>query len=42
MAKKKNRKQVEVAINQARDLFCDVLLHDDRKLMAFSKNPTLL
>ena len=42
MSKKKNRKQVEVAINQLRDLFCDILLHDDRKLSPFSKNPELL
>ena len=38
LAKKKNRKQVEAAINQARDLFTDVLLPDDKKLTSFSKN----
>jgi hypothetical protein len=42
MSKKKNRKQVEVAINQVRDLFCDILLHEDRKLSTFSKNPELI
>ena len=41
LAKKKNRKQVEAAINQARDLFTDVLLPDDKKLTSFSKNPLL-
>jgi hypothetical protein len=41
LSKKKNRKQVEAAINQARDLFTDVLLPDDKKLTSFSKNPTL-
>ena len=41
LAKKKNRKQVEAAINQARDLFTDVLLPDDKKLTSFSKNPML-
>jgi ribosome biogenesis protein MAK21 len=42
MSKKKNRKQVEVAINQLRDLFCDILLQDDKKLSTFSKNPELI
>lgn len=32
---------MEAAINQARDLFTDVLLPDDKKLTSFSKNPML-
>jgi hypothetical protein len=32
LSKKKNRKQVEAAINNLRDLFCDLLLSDDKKL----------
>jgi hypothetical protein len=42
MAKKKNRKMAEIAINSCKDLFCDTLLVDDQKLTAFSKNPLLL
>ena len=41
MGKKKNRKQAEAAITALRDLFCDSLLGDDRKLWSFSKNPIL-
>ena len=42
MAKKKNRKQAELAIDSLKELFCDTedaLLSNDRKLVAFSKNP---
>ena len=41
LAKKKNRKQAEQAVNTIKDLFCDVLLRDGNKLSAFSKNPLL-
>lgn len=41
MAKKKNRKMAELAINSLRDLFSDTLLSDDQKLSPFSKNPLL-
>ena len=41
MAKKKNKKLAELAIQALRDLFCDALLPDDKKLTAFSKNPVL-
>jgi ribosome biogenesis protein MAK21 len=41
MGKKKNRKMAEVAINALKELFCDVLLSDDKKLTAFSKNPII-
>ena len=47
LAKKKNRKQAEQAVNTIKDLFCDVLLYynsllrDGNKLSAFSKNPLL-
>ncbi len=41
LSKKKNRKQVELAITNLRDLFCEQLLSDDKKLHPFSKNPIL-
>jgi hypothetical protein len=41
MAKKKNRKQGELAINALKDLFCDTLLSDEDKLTSFSKNPLI-
>jgi hypothetical protein len=44
MAKKKNRKLAELAINSIKEIFCDseeALLGDDQKLTAFSKNPLL-
>jgi hypothetical protein len=41
MAKKKNRKLAEIAINSLRDLFTQHLLPDDQKLTAFSKYPPL-
>lgn len=31
----------ELAITNVQDLFCDILLEDDKKLCAFSKNPIL-
>jgi hypothetical protein len=41
LAKKKNRKMTELAISSLRDLFCDTLLQDDKKLNPFSKNPII-
>lgn len=45
MAKKKNRKLAELAIDSLKELFCDgdeALLSNDQKLFAFSKNPLTL
>lgn len=42
LAKKKNRKLAELAINSLKELFCEseeALLQDDHKLSPFSKNP---
>lgn len=42
MAKKKNRKLAELAIESLKELFCDgdeAMLSNDKKLYAFSKNP---
>ena len=41
LAKKKNRKQAELAITALKDLFCDYLLDDSKKLWPFSKNPSI-
>lgn len=41
LGKKKNRKQAELAITAIKDLFCDSLLDDNKKLWPFSKNPSL-
>ena len=39
LAKKKNRKQAELAVGALKDLFTQNLLKDGHKLMPFSKNP---
>jgi ribosome biogenesis protein MAK21 len=41
MAKKKNRKMAEIAINAVKDLFTNQLLYDDQILTPFSKHPKL-